>query len=383
MKNFTISLLLFCLCGYSTKIKSQTPNITSYMPGSEHCVRGKFGGFEAGFVYFNLDTSLFNPCVQNVVKLEYGLPLSLERNSCFKTGQDYIFFIIQDSAEYYWIDPYQRQGGFLVTDDSVTYKNKRWKADDFLTAIDDYRHEVKYFDTCIAKNEIGCEKIQSFRNKSPLHALFADEMIGARVRPYPEEVAVSYTSRPVISATRMNVLYVGVPNPLNVSIHNQKEQEVFLTISKGKIIKTVDGYVAYVDIPGKTTITVYKDSTLQKSYGSFEYRTKTIPSPYVHLQGSQGGLISKEKLVSARQLDLSFFNFDYEFNASIVSFTVSIHKKNQDTIILYSNNDKITAEMTEAFRNLEEGTKIYFGDIWSDVSGQLQELGTIVFRVGE
>ncbi len=386
MKHFTVTILLFSLCGIFTKINSQTPDISSYILTSDRCIRGVFDEIRDSIVFFIEDTSLDRPRAQGYFVRTYGTPLSIVRNTYFKTGDRYLFLVTDERDEegiLNWVNSYSNNKGFLIMNDSVTYKNKRWQADDFLSAISDYKIEVGDLSAQISLGDLDNDQIKTFRDKSDFHSLLVDETIQLCGNFSSADVFGLNIPRPVISAAKMNVLYIGVPNPLNVCIHNQADQEVFLSINKGKIIKTADGYVAYVDRPGKTTISVYKDSTMQKPYGCFEYRTKTIPSPSAHLQGSQGGLISNEKLVSATKLDISFFNFDYEFEASIISFTVSIQKKDADPIILYSNGDKITAEMTEAFRNLEEGTKIYFGDIWSELGGQLRQLGTIVFRVGE
>jgi len=86
------------------------------------------------------------------------------------------------------------------------------------------------------------------------------------------------TSKAIISLDKMNMLYIGLDNPLTVSAPGVDPKDLRLTISQGSISGSNGKYTAHVTIPGTAIINVFKTGD-NKPLQSFEYRVKRVPDP--------------------------------------------------------------------------------------------------------
>ncbi len=148
---------------------------------------------------------------------------------------------------------------------------------------------------------------------------------------YPFEMAYQVGARAVVIApTKMNVLYIGVDNPMKISVPGVSSNDVTATFQgDGTLTKNADGtYVAKVKTPGKTVIAVSAkiDGKVQQM-GTEEFRIKRIPDPIPTVGGVlRGGSESAGKLKVQTGLVALLENFDFEARFNIVSFTVGYQK---------------------------------------------------------
>jgi len=93
----------------------------------------------------------------------------------------------------------------------------------------------------------------------------------------------------VVSADRMNVAYVGIPNPLTVAVENCKPDQVIVTAYNGTLTNNGNGNYDYTpEKTGKGILTIsIKIKNGTKEIGRSVYRIRQIPKPVVHISPTQ------------------------------------------------------------------------------------------------
>ncbi|MDW8274652.1 MAG: GldM family protein, partial [Chitinophagales bacterium] len=148
---------------------------------------------------------------------------------------------------------------------------------------------------------------------------------------YPFEASYQVGAKAVVIApTKMNVLYIGVDNPMKISVPGVSANDISATFQgDGTLIKNPDGtYTARVKTPGKTTIAVSaKIDGKMQLMGTEEFRVKRIPDPIPTVGGTlRGGPTSAGQLSFNTGLVAVLENFDFEARFNVVSFTMGYQK---------------------------------------------------------
>lgn len=130
------------------------------------------------------------------------------------------------------------------------------------------------------------EKLKDYVDTKGKTALI---QVNLKPEPLDEVVVVGYplkevketTEQPVaIAVDKMNVLYIGVDNPITVAVPGVPSDQLLVHIDQGSISGSNGKYTIRVTTPGETTIkvlTVRDDRKLLLSSQTF--RVKTIPDP--------------------------------------------------------------------------------------------------------
>jgi len=171
----------------------------------------------------------------------------------------------------------------------------------------------------------------------------------------------------VISADKMNVLYIGVDNPMSISVPGVANDNVTATISGGggslsKDPKAGGGkYIARVTTQGKAVISVSAklDEGKSTSMGSMEYRVKRVPDPVAMVAGKKGGPINKSVLAAQPGPVSIMENFDFELYFKVINFKMTIVRKGRDPVELSSNGNLFSPQMKSLIQGSPIGTKVY------------------------
>src|ERR1043165_2418613 len=118
----------------------------------------------------------------------------------------------------------------------------------------------------------------------------------------------------------MNVVYIGVPNPVTVAAAGYSVEDVSLEVPDGKIDPGKEGkghYDIMVSKPGKVMVKINaktKEGPI-KQVGGMEVRVKRIPDPVAELNGQSSGvmLASNFRIQIAPAAVLKQFEFDAKF----------------------------------------------------------------------
>lgn len=153
-----------------------------------------------------------------------------------------------------------------------------------------------------------------------------------------------------VSPEKMNVLYIGVDNPLAIAVAGIPADKVTATISEGTITGSMGKFIARVSKPGEVTVTV---SSGDKVIGTSKFRVKRVPDPVCYVGGKKGDfIISKAELTAIEGVDVKLENFDYDLKFDVVSFDITANTESKDAKGQYN-----LASETSNSNRLSDGQK--------------------------
>ncbi|HQW24300.1 MAG TPA: GldM family protein, partial [Bacteroidia bacterium] len=169
----------------------------------------------------------------------------------------------------------------------------------------------------------------------------------------------------VVAAEKMNVLYIGVDNPMAISVPGVSNNAVFPSISgaggnlKPNAAAGGGHFIATVTTVGEAKINVTAEIGGKKMpMGEFKYRVKRVPDPVATISNSKGGPINKS-LLAAGTLIPQLENFDFELFFKITGFRMSIFAKGKDLIEYETTGNQLSQPMRDAIGKLRAGDKVF------------------------
>jgi gliding motility-associated protein GldM len=187
---------------------------------------------------------------------------------------------------------------------------------------------------------------------------------GSKSYPFSGEYIVAQPSA-TISPTKMNVFYIGVDNPVSISVPGVANDQVRVSISGGggSCTKTGNGtYNVKVSTIGTCKITVSAEmGGSSRSMGGMEFRVKRVPDPVAYVGGVKTGNISKGVLAASCIIP-KMENFDFDLNFRIVSFSLTMNMQG-DLITKTTSGNCFSGEMKSMLDRAGRGQKIYIEDI--------------------
>jgi gliding motility-associated protein GldM len=199
---------------------------------------------------------------------------------------------------------------------------------------------------------------------------------------FEQEYQVAQSSV-VISPTKMNVFYVGVNNPVEISVPGIPSSQITPSMSAGSIRKSGKGYIVKCKKPGKTSVRVYATiDGKKKLMGSKKFRIKPVPDPVAMVWGMEGGVISASKLRAAKEVQAKMIGFDFDLKFKVTSFTAST-KVGEYVVDESVKGSKIRSSVkSKIFAKLKKGQKVYFEEIKAiGPDKKPRKLGIIMFKV--
>ncbi|QHS61430.1 type IX secretion system motor protein PorM/GldM [Chitinophaga agri] len=194
----------------------------------------------------------------------------------------------------------------------------------------------------------------------------------------PYTVGASTTS---ISADKMNVLYIGLQNPISISAAGVPAEQVSASINNGTITKTGAGkFSVTVTKPGTATIGVVANG---KSMAGKEFRIKYIPDPILKVGMSRGPMMkaAEFKVQGGLRADLEDFLFEgvkYE----VVSYRIAIDAKGKDYVEAEANSAYFPNSVLPVIRSLRAGDLVYFENIRvKGPDGRVRDMSNVNFKI--
>jgi gliding motility-associated protein GldM len=183
----------------------------------------------------------------------------------------------------------------------------------------------------------------------------------------------------VVAATNMNVLYLGIANPVEVAVPGVLSKNVIVTLSNGTIKKVSTGWEVVPANAGESVLTI---SVNGKKVGDKTFRVKTIPMPVAVFAGKNAGSVSKTEALEVETLEVILPDFDWEVNFKINSFSFLLTDESGDRME-FANDNRITEKMKSLLTNLQRGQTIVFKDIKATgPDGRTLALSPIILKIG-
>ena len=163
----------------------------------------------------------------------------------------------------------------------------------------------------------------------------------------------------------MNVLYIGVDNPLSVSAPGTPADKIKVSMSGGSLSGSNGKYVARVSSAGTARISVAAEVAPGKmqTLSSTDFRVKRIPDPIAKFGGKSGGTMPSVALKAQNAVFASLDNFDFDAKFNITKFTMIIAKPRADAIVLSTAGNSLSGAMKTALSGIGPGTRVIFDNI--------------------
>jgi gliding motility-associated protein GldM len=163
-----------------------------------------------------------------------------------------------------------------------------------------------------------------------------------------------------VSPTKMNVFYIGVPNPVQVSAAGVANSKLNVSMSNGTITGSGGKYEVRVTTQGTTNVTV---SANGKNYGAFPFRVKLIPNPIAKVSGLPGGRINAGVWKAQQGVVADLENFDFDAKFEVLSFNMFYQPKLQDPGIASATGPYFSAAQKAFIAKAKPGDIFYIEEI--------------------
>lgn len=189
------------------------------------------------------------------------------------------------------------------------------------------------------------------------------------VKEYRTPEQTYQVARPsaVVSPDKMNVLYIGVSNPLSVSAPGTPTDKIRVSLSGGggKLSGSGGKYTATVSSPGTAKVSVSAEVAPGnvQTLSTTEFRVKRIPDPVAKFGGQTGGNMPTVSLKAQNAVFATLDNFDFDAKFKVTKFSMIIAKPRADAIVLSTNGGSLSSAMKTALNGIVPGTRVIFDNI--------------------
>lgn len=300
----------------------------------------------------------------------------------------------------------------IITNSNYIMKGGEYKAEVFIAATDTTQQPevlVGKFETIV-----GADGIEEYRMTPGYETLTVDERgrgiykrkptvlgdktWGGLIRmkapdgkiisyPFEEKYTVAQPNY-VVSPTAMNVFYVSLDNPVDISVSGASSESISATMTNGKIKrgktkKYRGSFIASPRTPGKLAlVTVTAEvNGVRRSFPPIEFRVETVPDPVAKVDGKKSGAISLARLKMQAAVFAELENFLFDTHFDITGFTVEITDRGYTTG-LPSTSHRITEAQKTLINRLKRDSRITFTDIKAiGADGRQRSLPSVVLRI--
>ena len=190
----------------------------------------------------------------------------------------------------------------------------------------------------------------------------------------------------VVSPTKMNVVYRGLENPIEVSVGGYAPSQLQVSADNGTLsgsngkytIKPGQGKECAVRVSVKS-----KDGKVSPMGEPFKFRVKDIPKPEPFFAGVTGsgkatsGRLKLEKKVTAKLEDFDFEGVNY----TVVAFDLVVNVRGRYSTYS-SKSENLTSEMAGVLANQQRGDKVTIQNIFAvGPDGKRKGIGNIILDV--
>ena len=172
----------------------------------------------------------------------------------------------------------------------------------------------------------------------------------------------------VVSPDKMNVLYVGVDNPVSISAPGVTPENLMpsisgggtITGSKGKYIVRVNspGMNVNVDVRGKSV-----DGKGSQMLGSTLFRVKAVPDPQATIGGLPPGSVSVSQFKAQGGMIATLKDFDFDMRFDVISFRMLYFAARKDVEPFANTGAIYNGKLQQVIRNSKAGDRFIFDEV--------------------
>lgn len=195
--------------------------------------------------------------------------------------------------------------------------------------------------------------------------------------------AFSNFSYPTVSIAvdKMNVLYIGVDNPLTVAVAGVTSEKTKVESEDLELGNQGDGhYIARATKPGTAIIKVTAKGHATKE---IEFRVKRIPDPIAKINKSHGGNISAEVFKKTEGVDAMLDRFDFDASCVVERYNMTVVPKQEDPVESINIGAKYNEKSKALLEKIKAGDIIYFDNVKCQCPGdaEVRAINSMVFKI--
>ena len=171
-----------------------------------------------------------------------------------------------------------------------------------------------------------------------------------------------------ISVLKMNVMYVGINNPIEITVEGLEVNGFQVSVSQGTVHLDENRYIVVPESLGTLQVMVTKKDGTKIS--SHNFRVKDIPLPIAKVGFKRGGSsVSVSQMKAQLGVTCVLENFDFDVRYSVTSFQCVLYKKDGVSKQISNEGPMFSQQLkNDILSNLEAGDLIMFKDILSKCS---------------
>ena len=217
---------------------------------------------------------------------------------------------------------------------------------------------------------------------------------GTKMYPFNGEYLVAAKAA-VVAPTNMNVLYLGIDNPISVSVPGYPASKIIAKSSNGKLNTVSKNKGMYTVKPDKLQnnntpiISLYvEEDGKKKLIGKADFKVKKVPLPVAMVKGKKGGAISKNDLLAGQMLVAEMEDFPFDRDAlsfGIVSYETVAYYEDQRSNVPKNKGARFSDDVKGAIQSTKAGKEISFTNIKAEQRNckacKIRDLGSIIFKI--
>ncbi|MFK7932855.1 MAG: GldM family protein [Saprospiraceae bacterium] len=194
---------------------------------------------------------------------------------------------------------------------------------------------------------------------------------------YDYEVGVRSAS---VSADKMNVFYIGVDNPVSVTVAGASSNEIKVRASGATIKGSRGKYTVTGSRPGEATITVSGGGLPPTN---FDFRVKRIPDPVARLSKSNGGAMGNGEFKAQGGVGAFLDGFDFDAKCNIQGYNLTRVAKRQDPVSAPNRGARYTDKAKRLVMAAKPGDIYYFDNVKARCPGDAagRKINSMVFNI--
>ncbi|MBK7134223.1 MAG: gliding motility protein GldM [Bacteroidales bacterium] len=197
----------------------------------------------------------------------------------------------------------------------------------------------------------------------------------------------------IVSPTAMNVMYFGIPNPIDVSVPGISPDKISIRVVNGTF--TTEKVKNSKGEPFKGAWAVKPSALDQKvqviasaningkvvQYPPYEFRVKRIPPPIAVFGGKNEGSISRATAAAQQGVFAQMPDFDFDLQYNITAFTILFSDSRGD-FEQRSTSSTLTAQQKDLINRLTRGKYLTIKDITAlGPDGKTVPLSPVILKI--
>ncbi len=191
-----------------------------------------------------------------------------------------------------------------------------------------------------------------------------------------------------VSALKMNVFYIGVPNPVGVSAAGVPSNQVKVSMSGGggcSIKKGSDGnFVVTASRPTKKGEFAFVNVSAPGLTAKSEFRVKAIPDPVAKLGANKGGSMNNGEFKAQRGVIAALENFDFDAKCNIAGFNLVRVARREDPETAINVGGSLSGDSKRLTSQAKPGDRFFFENVRAKCpgdTGPTRKINELVFTI--